>query len=217
MSRNSEIIMEQNENGEFEYVDIRKKLADRNEEIKESLKDKFEKLEKEQERCRALKSKEKQGGKFSVILLSKLASYGFLTPLEFAQLTYEDIEAHFYAFIDLMAHYNLTFEIVPNKQVFCSFMRINVRMYSRLEESPNEDICELMASINDYFIGATFGTTENGNADGKSALNRLTFHGAGHGLIKENEKQVIDSVSNGITEEEMAVRLQKHGIKILPS
>ena len=216
MPRKNDIVFEANEQGEFEQVDLHKILAERNEEIKESLQEAFNILKKEKETCRALKSKEKMGGRFTTQLTSKLISYGFMSALDFAQLSYEDIEAYFYAFIDLISYYNMTFEIVPNKQLFCAFMKINVRMYSRLEESSENDIRELMASINDYLIGLAFGIVESGNADGKATFNRLTLHGAGHGLIRENEKQVIDTVGNGMTEEEQVAKLQKLGIKILP-
>lgn len=215
MSRNKNIILEEKEEGVLEQVDFHKELADRNEEIKGKLQEAFDILKKEKDTCRALKSKEKMGGRFTTQLTSKLVAYGLLSASEFAQLTYEDIEAYFNAFIDLIAYYNLTFEIVPNKQLFCAFMKINIRMYSRLAESSDNDIRELMASIDDYFIGQAFSGGENGNVDGKAALNRLTFHGAGHGLIRENEKQAIDTVGNGLTEEEQLMKLQKLGIKLV--
>ena len=209
------ILLEQDDNGEFVPVNLMEQLINRNEEIKVHLKEAFELLKKEKETCRALKSKEKMGGRFATQLTSRLMAYGFMSATEFAQLSYEDIEAYFYAFVDLIAYYNLTFEIVPNKQLFCAFMKINLRMYNRLEESSENDIKELMSSINDYFIGLAFNGGENGNSDGKATLNRLTFHGAGHGLIKENEKQVLDTVGNGLTEEEQVMKLQKLGVKLV--
>lgn len=192
MSRNQKIVYEETESGELEVVDLAKELEQRNDEIKEKLKDAYTKLEKEKKECRALKSKEKMGGRFAIQLDRVLRSYGLMTAEEFVNLDYQDIEANYNAFLDLIAYYNLAFEIVPNKQLLCAYMRINNRHYTQLEGHIDKDIRDLMYSINDSLISISFMSTEFGNADGKSTYNRLTTHGAGHGLIKENEKQVLD-------------------------
>lgn len=192
MSRKGDIVYEENEQGKFEYVDFRKELADRNEEIKGKLEEAYTILKKEKETCRALKSKEKMGGRFAIQLDRVLRSYGLITADEFINLDYQQIEDNYNAFLDLISHYNLAFEIVPNKQLFCAFMRINNRHYTQLEQHGDSDIRDLMSSINDSLISIGFMSTESGNADGKSTYNRMTLHGAGHGLIKENEKQAID-------------------------
>jgi hypothetical protein len=190
--RVNEIVYEQDENGEFELVDYKKRLDDRNEEIKGKLEEAYTILKKEKETCRALKSKEKMGGRFAIQLDRVLRSYGLITADEFINLDYQQIEDNYNAFLDLISHYNLAFEIVPNKQLFCAFMRINNRHYTQLEQHGDSDIRDLMSSINDSLISIGFMSTESGNADGTSTYNRMTLHGAGHGLIKENEKQAID-------------------------
>ena len=187
--RNDDIILD--ENGERCYP-LAERLAERNEEIKEKLREAYETLKKEKDTCRALKSKEKFGGRFAIQLERVLRSYGLMTAEEVVNITYEQIEANYNAFMDLVAYYNLAFEIVPNKQAFQAFFRINNRIYTQLEGHGDSDIRDLMASLNDSFVSIAFMSSESGNADGKATLNRLTMHGAGHGLIKENEKQVID-------------------------
>jgi hypothetical protein len=145
---------------------------------------------------RALKSREKVGGRFAIQLDMVLRSYGLMTAEEFVGISYQQIEDNYNAFLDLIAYYNLAFEIVPNKQLFCAFMRINNRHYTQLEGHSDSDIRDLMSSINDSLISLGFMSTESGNADGKSTYNRLTLHGAGHGLVKESEKQAIDKMGD---------------------
>jgi hypothetical protein len=193
VSRNNDIVYEENEQGEFEIVDYEKRLADRNEEIKGKLAEAHTKLKAEKKVCRAMHSKEKFGGRFAVQLDRVLRSYGYLTAEEFINLDYQQIQCNYNAFLDLIAYYNLDFEIAPNKQMFCSFMGINIRQYAQLESHNDTDIRDLMASINDSIISLTFVIVENGNGDGKSGYNRLTLHGAGHGLVKESEKQALDN------------------------
>ena len=194
MSRN-DIVYEENEQGEFEVVDYEKRLADRNEEIKGKLAEAYNLLIAEKKVCRAMHSKEKFGGRFAIQLDRVLRSYGYLTAEEFINLDYEQIRCNYNAFMDLLAYYNLAFEIVPNKQMFCNFMKINTRQFAQLENHNDTDIRDLLLSINDSIISLTFTGTENGNTDGRASYNRLTTHGAGHGLVKESEKQALD---NGI-------------------
>jgi hypothetical protein len=132
------------------------------------------------------------GGRFAIQLEMVLRSYGMMTAEEFVKITYQQIEDNYTAFLDLIAYYNLAFEFVPNKQLFCAFMRINLRHYTQLESHSDSDVRDLMASINDSLISLAFAVTESGNADSKASYGRLTMHGAGHGLVKESEKQAID-------------------------
>lgn len=194
---------------------LKERLEQRNFDIKFKLQEAYEILQKEKSACRALKSKEKVGGRFAIQLERVLSSYGLMTAQEVANITYEQIEANYNAFIDLIAYYNLSFEIVPNKQLFCSFMRINNRIYSNLEKSQDDDISDLMVSINDRFISIAFMSSESGNADGKATLNRLTMHDAGHSLIKENEKRVIDKVGAEMSDLEFKQKLEQKGIRVL--
>ena len=195
MSRNNDIVYEENEQGELEIVDNEKRLADRTEEIKGKLAEAYTLLIAEKKVCRAMHSKEKFGGRFAIQLDRVLRSYGYLTAEEFINLDYQQIQCNYNAFMDLIAYYNLAFEIVPNKQLFSAFLKINSRQFAQLESHNDTDIRDLMASINDSIISISFMSTESGNADGRATYNRLTTHGAGHGLIKENEKQALD---NGI-------------------
>lgn len=189
MSREQTIVYEQDTEGNF--IPFRS-LESRNEQIKEKLQDAFETLKKEKETCRVLKSKEKMGGRFAIQLDRVLRSYGIMTAEEFVSVDYQTIEDNYNAFMDLIAYYNLAFEIVPNKQLFCAFLRINNRHYTQLENHSDSDIRDLMTSINDSLVSLAFMSTEFGNSDGRASYNRLTTHSVGHGLIKETEKQALD-------------------------
>jgi hypothetical protein len=114
-----------------------------------------------------------------------------MTADQFVNLDYETIEDYWYKFMDLIAYYNLFFDVVANKQLFCGFMRINNRMYGQLETHENEDIRSLMISINDSFIGLGFSASESGNVDSRAAKLRLGAKTVGHGVISETEDRLV--------------------------
>lgn len=197
---NSTIVYEENEQGEFEMVDLSARLLQRNEEIKEKLKDAYDILKKEKERCQAIRSRERVSGKFYSQLISALGTYPLMSATDFVDLMngdkgvlYDYIWSHKQAFFELIAYYNLVFDILPNKQLFSLFMRMNTRMYGELEKHNDSDVKDLVLSILDTFDINAFGSAETGNADSKAVYNRLTLHGAGHNYIKENEKQALDN------------------------
>lgn len=137
--------------------------------------------------------------KFGFMLLmqieNELGKYGRLTAEEFTSLTADDIEDLWWHFHSLMAHFNLFFEIVPNRQSFMLYARINSRQYKQLMESKDDDIISVINFIEDRLIGKGFSAGESGNANDKAVMNRMSARGDGHGLVKESEGRIIDSVS----------------------
>lgn len=180
------------ENGNVGVSPLAEKLAQRNEEIKEMLKDDYEALKEEKRVCRVMKSKEKVGGQFSIILNRAFRSYKMLTSQEVIELDYDSIETYWNAFLDIVSYYVITMDFLPNKQMYQRYMGINERIYKQLQNHSDSDIRDLMASIEEDIYAFACAGGESGNADGKATLNRLTMHGVGHGLIKETEKQALD-------------------------
>lgn len=212
MSRDNTIILDESGNPCNPLAD---QLADRNEEIKKRLENDYEALLQEKKTCRALKSKEKVGGQFSIPLVRAFRNYKMLTSQEVAKLNYDIIETYWNAFLDIISYYVITMDFLPNKQMFQRYMGINERIYKNLLENDDPDIRDLMSSIEEDIYSFACAGGESGNADGKATLNRLTMHGVGHGLIKENEKQVIDKVGEGLSDIEFETRLAQKGIKVL--
>jgi hypothetical protein len=177
------------ENGE--QID---ELAERNEEIKEKLDDILQEFITEKETNKALKVKEKLGYRFAKQIFLVLNEYPRMTPEKFTELDYEDIQDYWLKYQELTAYYNRYFEIVDNKQMFESFCGINNRQYAELENSDDEDIKNLMCSINSTFIGLGFVAGESGNADVKATNQRMRTKGEGHNLITASEDKLIEKV-----------------------
>jgi hypothetical protein len=170
------------------------RLAERNEEIKNKLAPILEAFLEENNTNRALKVKEKLGYRFAKQIFLVLSDYPRMTPEQFFELTYEDIESYWLNYLELTAYYNRHFEIVDNKQMFQAFCGINNRQYSELEDSDDEDIKSLMNSINSTFIGLGFVAGESGNADVKATSQRMRTKGEGHNLITASEDKLIEKV-----------------------
>lgn len=182
-----EIIMDENGNV-IDYLEVR------NEEIKEKIKPALDMFIAENKSANKMGFK-KFGYRLALQLDNVLRSYGLMSADEVANLTYEIIEDYWNKFRDLIAHYNLYFEIVPNKQLFCAFAKINNRIYSQLEKHQDEDIRSLMLSINDSFIGLGFTASESGNADSKATKIRLGAKDVGHSVVSASEEMAAQAVS----------------------
>jgi hypothetical protein len=154
----------------FEPID---RLAIRNEEIKGRLNEVLNEFLEEKKTNNALKIKEKLGYRFAKQIYLALSEYPRMTPEQFFDLTYEDIEDYWVKYLEFTAYYNRHFEIVDNKQLFMAFMGINSRQYAELESSDDEDIKSLMNSINSTFIGLGFVAGESGNSDSKATAQRM--------------------------------------------
>ena len=168
------------------------RIALRNEEIKDKLAPILEAFLEENNANRALKVKEKLGYRFAKQIFLVLSEYPRMTAEEFVNLTYDELESLWLKYLDLTAYYNRHFEIVDNKQMFQNFCRINNRQYAELEESEDEDIKNLMSSINSAFVGLGFVAGESGNADVKATNQRMRTKGEGHSLITASEDKLIE-------------------------
>lgn len=190
-------------------------LADRNEKIKESLAEVLEEFRTEQNANRALKRNEKLGYRFSKQLFLELSKYPPMSVEKFAKLDYDTLNDIWLHYLQLTAYYNRYFEIVDNKQMFQCYAQINSRQYSQLEKSDDEDIRNLMNSINSAFIGLGFIAAESGNADVKGVNQRLRSSGeAGHSVVTAAEEKVIEN-SGGMSDVEWKQRLAQKGIELI--
>jgi hypothetical protein len=170
-------------------------LAERNEEIKAKLAPILNEFVDEKERMIALKKPAKLGYQFTKQIYLVLAGYGLMSAEKFVDLDYDDIYDLWLKYLDLTAYYNRYFEIVDNKQLFCAFAGLNTRQYAELERSDNDDIKNLMITINNAFVGLGFVAGESGNADVKAVSTRLRANGeAGHGVISASEDELLKKV-----------------------
>lgn len=133
---------------------------------------------------------------------NELGKYGRMSADEFVNLTADDIEDLWWHFHSLIAYYNRYFEIVPNRQSFMLYARINSRQYKQLMESQDEDIRSVIAFIEDRLIGKGFSASESGNADGKAVMNRLKSADVGHNVVSASEERVLNAVV-GLTPQEL--------------
>lgn len=203
-------IIELDENGN--RID---RLEERNDEIKANLAEVLEEFKSEQNANRVLKRNEKLGYRFSKQLLLELSKYPPMSIEDFASLDYDTLNDIWIHYLQLTAYYNRYFEIVDNKQMFQCYAQINSRQYSQLEHSEDEDIRNLMNSINSAFIGLGFIAAESGNADVKGVNQRLRSSGdAGHSVVTAAEEKVIEQTMK-MTDVELKQRLEKRGIKML--
>lgn len=191
-------------------------LAVRNDAIKLSLAPILEEFRAEQNANRALKRNEKLGYRFSKQLFLELSKYPPMSIEKFSQIDYETLNDYWQKYLELTAYYNRYFEIVDNKQLLCSFCGLNSRQYMQLEKHEDEDIRNLMNSINSAFVGLGFIAAESGNADVKGVNQRLRSSGeAGHSVVTAAEEKVIDGALGGMSDTEFANRLAQKGIKLL--
>lgn len=171
-------------------------LAERNEKIKQALSGILAEFIEEKNTNKTLKVKEKLGFRFAKQIFLELSKYPRMSAEKFDALTYEEIEDYWLKYQELTAYYNRYFEVVDNRQLFLTFMGINSRQYSQLEDSDDDDIKELINAINTTFLGLGYFAGESGNADAKAVSTRLRASGsAGHGIISASEDKLIDKVA----------------------
>ena len=175
----------------------------------------LEEFRSEQNANRALKRNEKLGYRFSKQLLLELSKYPPMSVEDFASLDYETLNDIWIHYLQLTAYYNRYFEIVDNKQLFQCYATINSRQYLQLEKSDDEDIRNLLNTINSAFVGLGFIAAESGNADVKGVNQRLRSSGeAGHSVVTAAEEKVIEQ-NGGMSETELTNRLARKGIMLI--
>jgi hypothetical protein len=168
-------------------------LEERNKKIKEKLEPILKHFLDEQKRD--YKGKKKFGFMLLMQIEDELGKYGRLTANEFSSINADEIEYAWWKFHSLMAYYNLYFEIVPTRQTFMLYLRVNSRMYRELQESQDEDIMSLMLFIEDRLVGKGFSAGESGNANDKAIKTRLGAKTVGHEVVSASEELVVQAVA----------------------
>ena len=180
----------------IEYIEIDGKTMEfldyKNDKIKGELEDILQDFLKEQSLDKS--GRKKFGFRILCQIEDCLGKYGRMSADEFVNLSAEDIEDLWWHFHSLMAYFNRYFEIVPNRQSFMLYARINSRQYKQLMESQDEDIRSVIAFIEDRLIGKGFSAGESGNANDKAVMNRLKSADVGHNVVSASEERVINAV-----------------------
>lgn len=179
----NEVVIDENGN-------IIDELANRNDEIKARLQPFVEQLSAE----KSGNKKAKLGYKIGFLLDDAFRSYGLMKVDDFIELTADKIEYFWNNFRALITHYVILFDVVVNKQDFCSYMGITVSQLEQLENSDDEDVKRLMSSINDSFIGLAFKAGETGGADVGALKQRLGAKKQGHSVISAKEEMIAEAM-----------------------
>lgn len=179
----NEVVIDENGN-------IIDELANRNEEIKARLQPFVEQLSAE----KSGNKKAKLGYKIGFLLDDAFRSYGLMKVDDFIELTADKIEYFWNNFRALITNYVILFDVVVNKQDFCSYMGITVSQLEQLENSDDEDVKRLMSSINDSFIGLAFKAGETGGADVGALKQRLGAKKQGHSVISAKEEMIAEAM-----------------------
>lgn len=171
-------------------------LAERNEEIKQTLEPVLEDFLREKQQMLALKKPIKLGFRFSKQLWQVLAEYGQMSAEDVAKLDYETLNDYWLKYLSLTAYYNKFFELVDNKQLFMVFMGINDRIWKQLATHDDEDIRNLICTMNTAFTGLGFIATESGNSDTRATNSRLGAKGVGHDVVSASEDMITQAITS---------------------
>jgi hypothetical protein len=169
-------------------------LEEKNKEIKTRLAEVVQNFQKQQAMDRT--GRRKFGFQLLMQIEDELGTYGRISADEIVNLTAEDIDDLWWHFHSLMAYFNRFFEIVPNRQSFMLYARINSRQYKMLCDSEDEDVRSVMSFIEDRLVGKGFSAGESGNANDKAIYNRLRSSGVGHNVTTASEDKVLQAVTN---------------------
>jgi len=198
-------------------MDLKTKM----ETVKELLKDTLEKvkaLELEDVVSKKAPKTSKYSARVSIKLSEILRKYPVRTYNEALALTYETIQEHFFAYMELISWINEYCLLPPSKQHFCALLQITNNQYLALLEGQNPEIVSLMESIEDYIVGETFTASQSGEVKEVSTMTRLKAKGQGHS-IQENKgiDTVVINNKLQITESDMLKRLEQITKKQLKS
>ena len=169
-------------------------LEEKNNEIKTRLAEVVQNFQKQQAMDRT--GRRKFGFQLLMQIEDELGTYGRISADEIVNLIAEDIDELWWHFHSLMAYFNRFFEIVPNRQSFMLYARINSRQYKMLCDSEDEDIRSVMSFIEDRLVGKGFSAGESGNANDKAIYNRLRSSGVGHNVTTASEDKVLLAVTS---------------------
>ena len=172
-------------------------LANRNEEIKSRLRDTLDEFIVKQ-------SYDKSGKKnFGFQLLMQIEDElnercPLMSAERFVELDVDDLDYYWKRFHNLIAYYNKYFEIVPNRQMFMSYLGVNSRMYAELKkggQNQDELLADTMLFIDDKLLGKTYSAGESGNANAKALSKRQSASGmSGHDVISASEDKLLEKV-----------------------
>lgn len=168
-------------------------LAERNEEIKANLEDVLQDFLAEQARDKT--GRKKFGFRFLQQIEEELSGYDRMSADEFVNITADDLDYVWRKFHSLITYYNRYFEIVPNRESFMLFARLNSRQYKQLMESQDDDIKSAITFIEDRLVGKGWSAGESGNANDKAIKSRLSASGEhGHNIVSASEEKMINAV-----------------------
>lgn len=184
-------------------------LAERNEEIKAKLQPILDDFLKEKDDMMILKKPVNLGYRFTKQLHYVLSTYGQMSAEAVARLDCETIQDFWLKYLELTAWCNRFFEVVDNKQLFMAFAGLNNRIYMQLEKSDDEDIRNLMQSINDSFIGLGFSASESGNASPSAIKQRLGAKNVGHSVVSASEELIADKLAQQSTPRDIIREVEK--------
>lgn len=170
-------------------------LAERNKEIIEKLEPVLQEFLKEKELILKSKKPVRLGYRFAKQMQLVLSSYGQMSAEQVAKMNYEILNDFWLKYLDLTAHYNRYFEIVDNKQLFMLFCGINDRIYHKFEKSDDEDIQNLMATINSAFVGFGFIASESGNSSTTATKMRLEAKDVGHNVVSATDEMIVTGIA----------------------
>jgi hypothetical protein len=182
-------------------------LKERNDEIIDSLAEVLEEFKQKEERN--FKRGKNYGFQMLQFIEDKLNECcPLMTAEEFTNLDVDDIDYYWKYFHKLITYYNRYFEIVPNRQMFMSYLGCNSRMYAQLKmggDKHDEILADTMLFIDDKLLGKSFSAGESGNANVKALSKRQSASGmSGHDVISATEDKIINA-----TEEVSLPQLQR--------
>lgn len=174
-------------------------LEKRNDEIKAKLQPILDNFLKEKDDMMILKKPVNLGYRFTKQLHYVLSTYGQMSAENVARLDYETINDMWQKYLALTAYYNRYFDIADSKQLFMTFAGLNTRIYAKLENHEDEDIRNLMQTINDGLIGLAFSQSESGNSSPQAVKQRLGAKNAGHSVVSASEELIADKLTQHST------------------
>ena len=182
-------------------------LAARNDSIKANLKPAFQILLDERDGDR--KGNKRLGNRMRQQINNEFNKQPKMTAKQFTSLDADDIYYYWNSYYDLICYYTLYFEIVPNRQEFIKYMGINSRQYEQLQEHEDEEIRAAIIFVEDSLKQEGFSAGENGNADAKAIVTRLSARGTdGHSVVSAGEEMLAEKVAQAATPLELQRRFE---------
>lgn len=182
-------------------------LREKNDEIKAQLRQAFIILKDEQENDK--KGKKRCGNRMMMQINNALNKLPKMTANHFLSLDADDIHHLWNSYYDLICHFTLYFEIVPNRQSFLKYAGLNSRQYEILREHDDEDIRNAIIFIEDSLKLDGFSAGESGNADAKAIGIRLSAKGDGHSMVSASDEMIAQKVAESASPLELQRRITK--------